>query len=193
LYELRGTDPVTGRDDVRDDELMAALAKGDRQALAELYERHVRAVFAYARRTLNHEAEAEDVAQEVFMRVYDHASRYRPEEHFRAWVLRICLNLCRDRLRRLTAGGRAGDDRGALQPDHGALPADQACDRHLAGVARDALAALSFEDRQIVALRLDAGLSARDAAEVLGCSMRTIQYHTARIFTTLRRKLGEKA
>src|ERR1700685_4176210 len=83
-----------------DDELVRRAGQGDAAAVQALVARKLRRVLALAERMLGDAAEAEDVAQDAFFRVWRHAPRWRPGvAQFDTWLHRVTLNLCYDRLR----------------------------------------------------------------------------------------------
>ena len=91
-----------------DEDLVRRVGGGDRRAAAEIVRRHLPRMVGLARRMLNDPAEAEDVAQEVFVRVWKHAAAWKPgAARFETWMHRVAINLCLDRLRRV---GRHGGD-----------------------------------------------------------------------------------
>ena len=84
-----------------DAELVARIVDGDEPAFAELLARHQDAVYGFACRMLGGDwQEAEDIAQETFLRLYRAASRYRPDAALRTFLLRIAKNLCLDHFRK---------------------------------------------------------------------------------------------
>ena len=83
-----------------DDELMARAATGDRDAVRVLVERWERPIFSFMESMLGSPEEAQDVTQETFLRLCQHASRYRAEGHFKSWLFRIAGNLARNKLKR---------------------------------------------------------------------------------------------
>lgn len=79
--------------DIQDEELMARAGKGDDEAFRILVQRHQGLVYGTVSRMLGQQnADAEDVSQQVFIRVYKAASRYRPTAKFTTWLLTICRN-----------------------------------------------------------------------------------------------------
>jgi RNA polymerase sigma-70 factor (ECF subfamily) len=80
--------------------LVALVAQGEEGAFRELLNRHQGAVYGFARRFLRDAQEAEDIAQEVFLRLYRTAARYRSRASLRAYLFRIAKNLCIDALRK---------------------------------------------------------------------------------------------
>ena len=84
-----------------EDRLMARIGAGDRDAARELMAANMSRILGLARRTLGDPMEAEDVAQETFLRVWNAAGRWQPgQARVSSWVCRIALNLCYDRLRK---------------------------------------------------------------------------------------------
>jgi len=81
-------------------DLVVWIAEGDERAFAEILNRHQDAVYGFARRLLKDDPEAEDVAQEVFLRLYRASDRYRPQALLRTFLLRITNNICIDYLRK---------------------------------------------------------------------------------------------
>jgi RNA polymerase sigma-70 factor (ECF subfamily) len=136
--------------DAADDDLLAAVAGGDERAFSRLVARHGPRIHALARRHFGSGADADDVAQEVFWRVWRHAGKWQPgTAQFSTWLYRVAVNLCLDRRRR---GSPASVDD---MPDI----ADPGADAEQSLGARQALAmtyALIAElpDRQRMALLL---------------------------------------
>jgi RNA polymerase sigma-70 factor (ECF subfamily) len=79
-----------------DAHLVALVFQGDEGAFGELLRRHQNTVYGFARRMLGDDQEAQDVAQETFLRLYRSAGRYRPEASLRTFLLRIAKNICID-------------------------------------------------------------------------------------------------
>lgn len=75
-----------------DDELIVLYASGHNEAFDMLYERYRHRIFRFALTSLNNRADAEEIVQEVFIRVTKAASRYKPRGFFQAWIFRIASN-----------------------------------------------------------------------------------------------------
>src|SRR5215472_10803019 len=80
--------------------LMLRVKRGDRAAFAELVEKYKQPVMNLVYRTLHDEAEAEDLAQNVFLQVYKSAKRYESRAKFSTWLFTIARNLCLNEIRR---------------------------------------------------------------------------------------------
>ena len=84
-----------------DGELVRRIGEGDEAAIAQLVRAKLPRMLALGQRLLGNVAEAEDVTQELFLRVWRDAAKWRPgKARFDTWVHRVALNLCNDRLRR---------------------------------------------------------------------------------------------
>lgn len=156
------------------DRLLLQVGRGDREALALLYDRARAAVYALALSILKDAHEAEDVTQDTFVKVWESAPGYRAQGSPMAWMLTVARNLARMRLRR---GSRQV---GLEEEEWNVIPADAPAvspeDRQ---VLQTALAALGEEERQIVLLHAVTGLKHREIAELLELPLATVlsKYH----------------
>ena len=158
--------------------LLVAYANGDRGAARELTAALAPRVLGQATRMLTDRAEAEDVTQDVMLRLWRVAPEWRQgEARVATWLYRVTANLCTDRLRRRRG---VGLDEVAEPPD----PAPSVVDR-MQGEMRlralsDALAALPERQAQAVALRHLEGLSNPEIAEVMEIGVEAVESLTAR-------------
>ncbi len=171
-------------------EILRRIGAGDGAACALLVDRHLRRVTALAGHMLGNRADAEDVAQEVFLRVWKQAPNWRSgEAKFSTWLHRVTLNLCTDRLRRRretgldTVGDMASD---APLPDAGLQEA--------AIVARvqAALAQLPERQREAILLCHFQELGNIEAAAVLELSIEALESLLSRGRRRLRELLLEE-
>jgi len=84
---------------VTDEQLIDWVAKGDASCLGTLFERHNRRVYQYCRQLTRQEAQAEDLVQEVFLKILRKAGSYRGQGSFKAWMFNIARNVTFDHLR----------------------------------------------------------------------------------------------
>ncbi|AFT89419.1 RNA polymerase sigma factor [Paraburkholderia phenoliruptrix] len=171
-----------------DAELLEQVGRHDAAAVRTLVARKLPRLLAFATRMLGDRMEAEDVAQEVFVRIWKHAARWREgEAKFDTWVHRVALNLCYDRLR-----GRREELRDELpeEVDPAALP-----DVRLEARARDeriraALAALPARQREALVLCYYQEMSNIDAAALMGITVDALESLLARARRNLRAQLA---
>lgn len=156
------------------DRLLAAVARGDQDSLAELYHRTRAAVYAMALSILKNTHDAQDVTQDTFVRIWDSAPQYRSRGTPMAWILTITRNLARMKLRQ---GARETE---LEEMEWEAIPADaQGLTPEDRQLLQTALAALFPTERQVVLLHAVTGLKHREIAEVLQLPLATVlsKYH----------------
>ena len=154
--------------------LLSGIAAGSREDLAELYRRTRAAVYGLALSYLKNGAEAEDVAQDTFVKVWAAAPSYRPQGKPMAWLLTIARNLALGRLRTAARSQDLSDAQwSAFSIESDTLTSD---DRTVLGAA---LGRLSDEERHIVVLHAVCGLKHREIAQFLGLALPTVlsKYH----------------
>ncbi len=168
-----------------DAELLAGIAGGDERAFRLFLGRHLSAILAFARRYVRTHADAEDIAQEAFTRVWLNAGRWQAgQAPPRSWLHRIAYHLCIDELRRSQPLTGASDHRVAEHTPESAL-VHEACQQRVRQAVR------SLPERQRTALWLCAyqGLSNKEAAATLQTSVEALESLLARARRTLREKL----
>jgi RNA polymerase sigma-70 factor (ECF subfamily) len=163
--------------------LMLAFAQGQEDAFVQLYTRHRDRIVAFARRMLGDQAQAEEAAQDVFLKLYRARNVYQPKSRFSTFLYRIatnhCLNLNARIERKLVRRDRAVEDEAAprVGDQHNALERDR-----LRETLATALAKLPDRQRAALLLVHYEGLSYREAAESIDVSEAAIKslIHRAR-------------
>ena len=167
---------------------MRLVQTGDQQAYARLLDRHLTRVHAYVFRMTRNRADAEDIAQETFLRVWHRARTFKPGRvRFTTWLHRIAHNLCVDAFRKRRDTVDADLDAVA----DGAPSADElnaAEERRKAVHA--AVAALPERQRSALVLCQFQGRSNREAAEIIGVSVDALESLIARARRTLKSRLA---
>lgn len=170
-----------------DPSLIAAAARGDQLAWAELVGNYGRRVYAFARSRVRDPETAEEITQSVFATIADKLTRggYTDDGRFEAWLFRLAGNRIRDEIRRRKRRGVAVSLDGAAPQalPETKVPAD--VDR-----LRVAVAALPEADREIISLRHHAGLSFAQIAEALDEPVGTLLARHHRALKKLRGVLG---
>lgn len=169
------------------DELAVAATEGDVEAVGRLYDALVEPIYRYVAMRLRRREDAEDVTQLVFERIVTALPRYRHQGRpFSAWAFRIARNAVIDHQRRY----RPTEPLGAIaEPADGmVLEALSLRDEEIREL-RTAIRSLTPDQQEALALRYGAGLSADEAARVMGRQAGTIRGLTFRAIEALRRNL----
>ena len=174
-----------------DDTLMQRTAAGDERAFRQLVARWEQPVVAFLIHMLGSVDEAQDLAQDTFLKVFDQAPRYRPEGRFRSWLLRIAGNKARSTLRRRKILRWVNFD---LTSHDKAAPGDDPMQglerRETIRQVRAAVAELPERQRVAVVLKRFQGLSYKEIAEVLDTTVPAVESLLQRAAGALRLHLG---
>ena len=126
--------------------LVEALADGDESALTGLMDRYEQPIFHFIYRHIPNDADARELAQEVFVRLFFNVGKFKPEARFSTWLYQIALNLCRDHVKsRRTRQAAQTDSLSAREDDDEHPASDVAVENRTpsdAAQAREKLAAL---------------------------------------------------
>jgi RNA polymerase sigma-70 factor (ECF subfamily) len=170
--------------------LVAQVARGDRQALAELIRRHQQRVLHVAIRVTGDPHLARDIAQETFLRAWGSAGRYTPSARVGTWLYRIVVNLCLDELKRK----RPATGRTTLTPEpdeedeeSGRSAVETA---ELASAVRQAVAQLPERQRVALILHRFSDLTLREIAVATGWTESAVESLLTRAYAALRQSLG---
>lgn len=170
-----------------DDEIVRRVAEGDETAIADLYDRYRRVIFALALRVLRDRGEAEEILIDVFLQVWRTASRYEPGRgSVCAWLMTLTRSRAIDRLRSRPRPAGAVDS--AMETARPAVTGPEEAMEHALRRRRvtDALSALSEHQRQAIALAYYGGLSHAEIAARLGEPLGTIKSRIRMGLTALR-------
>ena len=172
-----------------DEELVGASRDGDEQAFAELVTRHKRRVLATASRFARDDHQVDDLAQEVFVRVFRNLGKFRAEAPFAHWLARITVSACYDFLRKeRKVREQVSLDASVLEMRDGSIDTAVA-----AGRARElvhwALAKLTPEEQLIITLAELEERPMREIAELTGWSESNVKVRAFRARQNLKRIL----
>jgi RNA polymerase sigma-70 factor (ECF subfamily) len=165
-----------------DEDLMAAVARGDEAALATLIDRYAASMHAYLFRHSGNREDADDLLQETWVRVARSATSFDTARRFRSWIYGIATNLARDLFRRRMTKQRALHTLATIPPER--LGVDSA-ER---GELRERIAELPENMRAVLLLRYYEGMSEAEMAEALDVPSGTVK---SRLHAALRRLRGD--
>lgn len=187
---------MPGNDAWDDHALMARVGKGDHEAFRMLVERHQDAVVGTCARMLGDYLDAEDLAQQVFLRIWTHAPSYRPETKFTTYLYTITRHLVFNESRRRSRRREvSSDEREEHSHDQARAPGEQQPDAvliqaELQAAVDQAIADLPESQRAAVVLRRYEQLSYEEIAEVLELSLPAVKSLLFRARNALKESLA---
>ncbi len=183
---------------------MLAFRGGDARAFQTLVQRHQRGIFNFILRSVRDRSRAEELLQEVFLRVVRAKDRYERTAKFTTWIYAIARNLCVDESRRARfrdhksldakRPGRDGEAGGSLLSRMPAadVPTDEAAEAPtLRKRMAQAIDGLPDDQREVFLLRQMSGLSFREIGETLGVPENTVKSRMRYALEKLRERLGD--
>ena len=168
-------------------ETVAACQRGDREAFDRLVQRYQREVYRLCYRYLGQHEDANDLAQEVFLRAWRSIGRFRGDSAFSTWLYRIAVNACLNHraLKRVPT-----QDLPEALPDPSRGAEARAQDEDVARRVRGAIARLPEKQRATLVLKVYHELSHEEVANVLGSSVGTVKSNLFHALGNLKRLLG---
>jgi RNA polymerase sigma-70 factor, ECF subfamily len=189
---------------IPNEDLMCRVAAGDKHAFETLVHRHQLPILNFIFRFLGDRAEAEDLVQEVFLRVWTSAGTYKPQAKFTTWLYRITLNLCINRQRAMrirswfTLSEHAFQPRKSVEPFSSptgvaaTTPEDDLLQKEASQQMQMALAELPTSQRVALILKIYNELSYQEISRILGRSVSAVDSLLMRAKNNLRKKIHPK-
>jgi len=197
---MSGKDPENQRrseEDAEDVRLMRLVARGDSSAFEDLIERHQALVAGTVARMLGSNSEVEDIAQQVFIRVWKSARRYVPRAKFTTWLLKISRNLVFNEMRRARRRAQVplqsepGAEEIPLKDETNPAPDASLLEDELKRAIEEAILQLPESQRMALIVRRYEQLSYEQIAEVLDLSVPAVKSVLFRARTELRSRLSK--
>lgn len=176
-------DTVVPQPPIADETLIARAIGGDRRAFGQLVERHYDFIFRTACKWCGKVSDAEDVAQDVCVKLASVLKSFDGRSAFTSWLYRVTLNAVRDMQRARTRRGRNVDRYAEVAPDE-YLPDQE--DSAAAKELWDAVRRLPDQQRDAVLLIYAEGMSHAEAGVIMGCKEATVSWHVHEAKKTLR-------
>ncbi|AEG59648.1 RNA polymerase sigma factor [Desulforamulus ruminis] len=173
--------------------------KGDRNAFEHLVQMYENKVYTIAYRLMGNHADASDLAQEAFIKIYQALPNFRGDASFSTWIYHITVNVCRDELRKKQRRPTVSLDDSPNQGNttyelrsNGPTP-EEALDRNETQVmVQQCLSTLPDDYRIILVMREIQELSYDEIAETLGCSLGTVKSRLSRARQALKEKITKQ-
>jgi RNA polymerase sigma-70 factor (ECF subfamily) len=181
-------------------QMIAAILAGDRELYHELIQPYELSVYRMALSFIKDEAEAEDVAQEAFLKAFRNLSNFRGESKFSTWLISITLNEARRRLRRskvrMESLDEPPEDGGKVSPallrDWREIPSEALERQELRALLQKAIRELSPIYREVLVLRDIEELSIEETASALAISIPSVKIRLYRARIMLQKELAPK-
>ncbi|MDQ3812905.1 MAG: sigma-70 family RNA polymerase sigma factor [Armatimonadota bacterium] len=180
-------------------EILQRAKEGDLKAFEEIFQLYHRRIYNAVYGMLGDPDDAQDVTQDVFLRLHDALPTLRADEAFSTYLYRIALNLCRDRARRKkrvrfqSMDTPRVDNEGEVEPmefpDPGRLPEETLTNEELQRRVREAVKTLSEDHKSVIVMHHFQGMEVNDIARILGVPTGTVKSRLARGRDQLHRKL----
>jgi RNA polymerase sigma-70 factor, ECF subfamily len=187
---------IEGRDEAQ---MIAKILAGESQLFHELIRPYERRVYVMALSFLHNEADAEDAAQEAFLKAFRNLSSFRGEAKFGTWLVSITLNEARSRIRsrntiKMESLDEPADDQGHISPallrDWKEIPSEALERKEVRLLLQQAITALPLIYREVFQLRDIEQLSVNEAAAALGISIAAVKVRLHRARMMLQKKLA---
>ena len=178
-------DAGSGEQEIPDQDLIQSSQNGDTRAFEILVTRHRGKVYAMVQNMIKNEADAWDLSQEVFLKVWKALPKFEARAKFSTWLYRITHNVVYDWLRKRKIDSAGELDDGILNqsdiaagsrtsPSMTARPDQALANSELGGRINAALATLNAEHRETILLREVQGFDYKEIAKVMDCSLGTV-------------------
>lgn len=188
--------PAQADESALDHALMARIGAGDHEAFRRLVERHQNAVIGTVAKMLGGASDAEDISQQVFLRIWRNAKRYRPDAKFTTYLFTITRNLVfnetrrRGRKKEVSADEREENSHHLIEDSPDRQPDAELLQAELRQAVDAAIAALPEAQRMAVVLRRYDQLPYEEIGTILGLSLPAVKSLLFRARTALRESLG---
>lgn len=188
--------PAHADESALDHALMEHIGAGDPAAFKKLVERHQNAVIGTVAKMLGNASDAEDISQQVFLRIWRNAKRYRPDAKFTTYLFTITRNLVfnetrrRGRKKEVSSDEREENSHHLIEDSPDRQPDSELLQAELQRAVDDAIAKLPDTQRMAVVLRRYEQLSYEEIADVLKLSVSAVKSLLFRARTTLRESLS---
>jgi len=185
-----------------DASLMLKFKNGDISSFEKLLQKHKERIINIIYQFIGERNEAEDLAMEVFLRVYQAAKSYEPKAKFTTWLYKITTNLCLNAIRKKTklqtislskpVSTGEGKEEELIEKIADAAPSPQQIleKKERNTLIRKAIDSLSAKQRMAIILQIYEGLSYKEISRILGCSVKSVERRLYWARTNLKEKLS---
>jgi RNA polymerase sigma-70 factor (ECF subfamily) len=172
-----------------DEKLIDNYLKGDEQSLEVLIRRYLKPIYSFCFRFVGNSQEAEDITQEIFLKVWRNLKKFKKEKNFKGWLFTIAKNTCFDFLRKKKKISTLSLEKYFYLVDFNPLPNEISEKESLKEKIQEAIEKLSSKTREILNLYYNQGLTFREIAQTLNEPINTVKSRHRRAIEILRNRL----
>ena len=175
-----------------DIKLMLEFIEGDISAFEQIMNKYKEIVINIAYRFIQNRSTAEDIAQDVFLKIYNSAKSYKPKARLSTWIYKITANICLNELRsqkkylKNISMDEIDETRDFIQTN----PFENLEKKELKHLVKEAIDSLPDRQRMVIILKKYEDLSYQDISEILGCSLSSVDSLLQRAKQNLKNKLA---
>lgn len=185
---------------LEDQLLVERSKKGDREAFEHLVRLYENKVYTIAYRLMGNYADASDLAQDAFIKIYQALPNFRGDSSFSTWIYHITVNVCRDELRKRQRRPTVSLDDNSSENNNNTYeirsndpgPEEMLDRSETQAMIQSCLNTLSDDYREIIVMREIQELAYEEIAEILGCSLGTVKSRLSRARQALKEKITKK-
>jgi RNA polymerase sigma-70 factor (ECF subfamily) len=173
--------------EIKDNNLLSGVKNGEKSAFRELFDSHKNLIFSTSLRMLKDASEAEDVTQEVFLRVFRNINQFEGKSSLRTWILKIAVNLCVDKMKswefRRSENSVPIEESFLIDSSNPKAP-------DISRTMSSTISSLPINTKTVFVLRALQGLKHEEISYVMGISIGTSKSQYSHARSLLRKRLG---
>jgi RNA polymerase sigma-70 factor (ECF subfamily) len=174
-----------------DEELIKKYLKGDEKSLEVLIKRYLKPIYTFSFNFVLNQQDAEDLAQEIFLKMWRNLKKFKKEKNFKSWLFTIAKNTCFDFLRKKKRSLTLNVENLKIIADFTPSPIEIFEKENLMEKLKGEIEKLPFKMKQVMDLYYNSGLNFREISEILGEPVNTIKSRHRRAISRLKKTILE--
>jgi RNA polymerase sigma-70 factor (ECF subfamily) len=172
-----------------DEELIKKYLKGDEKSLEVLIKRYLKPIYSFAFNFVLNQQDAEDLAQEIFLKMWRNLKKFKKEKNFKSWLFTIAKNTCFDFLRKKRRNLILNAENLEIVADLTPSLLEKMEKESLLEKLKKEIEKLPFKMKEVIDLHYNFGLNFREISEILGEPMNTVKSRHKRAISKLKRSI----
>lgn len=177
--------------EISDQQLVFKYLKGDEKALEILIKRYLKPIYSFTHRYVGNFQDAEDITQEVFIKVWRNLKKFDRKKSFKTWIFSIAKNACVDRLRKVSSGAKSAAPLYENIIDPSLLPNETFAQKSAAGAVNRAVNKLTPKYRLVLSSYYNDNFTFREISQALGEPLNTVKSRHRRALIYLKKLLSK--